>query len=51
MQFHKQQRQPKVAVSPFMPFMMHATRKAAHQVNTEIAHFRPRATLSRIHPT
>ena len=42
MQFHKQQRQPKVAVSPFM---MHATRKAAHQVNAEIAHFRPRATL------
>ena len=37
MQFHKQQRQPKAAVSPFM---MHATRKAAHQVNAEIAHFR-----------
>ena len=39
---YKQQRQPKVAVSPFM---MQAARKA-HQVNAEIAHFRPRATFA-----
>ena len=37
MQFHKPQRQPIAAVSPFV---MHVTRKAMHQVDSEIADFR-----------
>jgi hypothetical protein len=37
MQFHKPQRQPIAAVSPFV---MHAIRKATHQVDAEIAYFR-----------
>ena len=42
MQFHKPQRQPIAAVSPFV---MHVTGKAMHQVDSEIAHFRPRALV------
>src|SRR4029077_4748801 len=37
MQFHKPQRQPIAAVSPFVT---HVTRKAMHQVDSEIADFR-----------